>query len=101
SFWKPGCALVGDAACFIDPVFSSGVHLSTYSALLAARTINTCLRNTGIDEAVCFDEFEQRYRREFGNFYQFLVGFYDMHVDEDSYFWRARKIVNTEERDNV
>jgi FAD-dependent halogenase len=27
-FWKPGLVLVGDAACFIDPVFSSGVHLN-------------------------------------------------------------------------
>src|SRR5207247_690719 len=54
-----------------------------------------------IPEAVCFEEFERRYRREFANFYQFLVGFYDMHEDEESYFWKARKIVNTTERDNV
>lgn len=100
-FWKPGFALIGDAACFIDPVFSSGVHLATYSALLAARSINTCLRGSLISEEVCFEEFERRYRREFGNFYQFLVGFYDMQVDEESYYWRARKIVATEERDNV
>jgi halogenation protein CepH len=99
-FWRPGLALIGDAACFVDPVFSSGVHLATYSALLAARSINTCLRGD-ISEEVCFDEFERRYRREFGNFYQFLVGFYDMHVDTSSYFWRARKIVATDERDNV
>ena len=60
-FWKPGLVLVGDAACFIDPVFSSGVHLATYSAMLAARSINTCLKGT-IDEQPCFDEFEARYR---------------------------------------
>jgi halogenation protein CepH len=100
-FWRPGFALVGDAACFIDPVFSSGVHLATYSALLASRSINTCLENNNISEAVCFDEFERRYRREFGNFYQFLIGFYDIQVDEESYFWRARKIVATEERGNI
>ena len=98
-FWSPGSVLVGDAACFIDPVFSSGVHLATYSALLAARSINTCLQGR-IDETRCFEEFERRYRREFGNFYQFLVAFYDMHQDEESYFWTARKILNTEERAN-
>lgn len=38
-FWRPGMILIGDAACFVDPVFSSGVHLATYSALLAARSI--------------------------------------------------------------
>jgi halogenation protein CepH len=98
-FWKPGLVLIGDAACFVDPVFSSGVHLATYSGLLAARSINTCLKGT-VPEEACFVEFENRYRREFGNFYQFLTAFYDMHQDEDSYFWAARKILNTEERAN-
>ena len=42
-FWCPGMVLIGDAACFVDPIFSSGVHLATYSALLAARSINSVL----------------------------------------------------------
>jgi halogenation protein CepH len=98
-FWQPGLVLIGDAACFVDPVFSSGVHLATYSALLAARSINTCLKGD-VSENACFSEFENRYRREFGNFYQFLSAFYDMHQDTESYFWTARKILNTEERSN-
>jgi len=98
-FWMPGAVLVGDAACFIDPVFSSGVHLATYSALLAARAVNTVLRGD-LPEAACFDEFERRYRREFSNFYEFLVAFYDFNQDEDSYFWKARTILNTAEKGN-
>jgi FAD-dependent halogenase len=98
-FWMPGAVLIGDAACFVDPVFSSGVHLATYSGLLAARSINTCLRGV-LDEERCFNEFEGRYRREYGNFYQFLLAFYDMHKDKESYFWAARKVLNTEERAN-
>jgi halogenation protein CepH len=90
-FWRPGMVLVGDAACFIDPIFSSGVHLATYSALLAARSINSVLAGK-IDEQAAFREFEERYRREFGAFYEFLVAFYDMHVSESSYFWSAKKI---------
>lgn len=93
-FWVPGLILVGDAACFIDPVFSSGVHLSTYSALLAARSINSIL-SEGMNEDRCFEEFEKRYRREFRNFYEFLAAFYDMHQHEDSYFWKARKVLNS------
>jgi FAD-dependent halogenase len=95
-FWAPGAVLVDDSACFIDPVFSSGVHLATYSGLLAARSINTRLapaRNELPDEERCFIEFERRYRREYGVFYEFLLGFYDMHQDEQSYFWRARKVL--------
>lgn len=101
-FWVPGMVLVGDAACFIDPVFSSGVHLGTYSALLAARSIITLLGGTaGLAEEDCFGEFEDRYRREFGRFYQFLLAFYDVHQDEESYYWQARKILNTGERSNA
>jgi halogenation protein CepH len=98
-FWAPGLVLIGDAACFIDPVFSSGVHLSTYSALLAARSINSSLRGDA-SEARCFDEFERRYRREYGLFYDFLISFYDMHQDESSYYWKARKVLSSEEQAN-
>lgn len=99
AFAVPGLVLIGDAACFIDPVFSSGVHLATYSALLAARSINACLSGA-VEEKRAFAEFEARYRREFSKFYEFLVAFYDMDKDLDSYFWSARKILNTEERGN-
>jgi FAD-dependent halogenase len=94
AFWRPGMMLVGDAACFIDPVFSSGVHLATYSALLAARSINTVLTGD-IDEPTCFAEFETRYRQEFSVFHDFLVAFYDMHQDPDSYFWSAKKVTGS------
>lgn len=98
-FWKPGMVLIGDAACFIDPVFSSGVHLATYSGLLAARSINTLLRG-GLDETACFNEFELRYRHEYSNFFEFLLAFYDMHQSKESYFWAARKVLNTTESAN-
>jgi halogenation protein CepH len=92
-FWRPGMVLIGDAACFIDPIFSSGVHLATYSALLAARSVNSVLAQL-VDEEKAFCEFEQRYRREFGVYYEFLVAFYDMHVSESSYFWSAKKVTS-------
>jgi halogenation protein CepH len=92
-FWTPGMVLTGDAACFVDPVLSSGVHLATYSALLAARAINSSLAGD-VPEDRAFAEFETRYRREYGLFYEFLASFYDIHVDERSYFWKAKKITN-------
>jgi halogenation protein CepH len=91
TFWRPGLVLIGDAACFVDPVFSSGVHLATYSGLLAARSINSVLAGK-VDETEAFEEFELRYRREYGVFYEFLMSFYDVHVDEESYFWKAKKV---------
>ena len=98
-FYRKGLVLIGDSACFIDPVFSSGVHLATYSGLLAARSINTCLSGD-LDAETCFAEYERRYRREYGNFYRFLISFYDMHRDTQSYFWEARKILHSEESAN-
>jgi len=97
-FWRPGMALVGDAACFVDPIFSSGVHLATYGALLAARSINSVLAGA-VDEDTAFREFEQRYLREFGVYYEFLVAFYDLNVNEDSYFWSAKKVTRNTNSD--
>ena len=90
-FWRPGLVLVGDAACFVDPVFSSGVHLATMGALLAARSINSALAG-GLSEDRLFREFELRYRHEYHVFYKYLMSFYAMNVDKESYFWQARKI---------
>jgi FAD-dependent halogenase len=95
-YFADGAVLIGDAACFIDPVFSSGVHLATLAGLHAARAINSCIAD-GMPEQLAFGEFEKRYRREFGVFYQFLLAFYDVHQDEQSYFWAARKIVQAAE----
>lgn len=98
TFWRPGMVLVGDAACFVDPVFSSGVHLATYSALLAARSINSVLAGD-LDEKTVLTEYEARYRREYGVFYEFLVSFYQMNVNEESYFWQAKKVTKNENTD--
>ena len=48
-FSGPGYFIVGDAACFLDPLLSSGVHLATYSALLAAAGIASIHRGE-VDE---------------------------------------------------
>jgi flavin-dependent dehydrogenase len=36
--------LIGDAAAFLDPIFSSGVHISVTSAKLASRVLEECLK---------------------------------------------------------
>ena len=39
----PNLRIVGDAGCFIDPFFSSGVHLALSGALSAAMTIRAAM----------------------------------------------------------
>jgi halogenation protein CepH len=84
SFWSPGVFAVGDAACFVDVLLSSGVHLATYGAMLAARSINSILAGV-ITEAHGMNEFETRLRLEYGIFYRGLVGLYDMNCTSDAY----------------
>ena len=36
--------LIGDAAAFLDPIFSSGVHVSVASAKLASKVLDECLK---------------------------------------------------------
>lgn len=49
SYAGPGYRIVGDAGAFIDPYFSSGVHLALTGALSAAATICSAIRGE-VDE---------------------------------------------------
>jgi FAD-dependent halogenase len=93
-FHGPGYLLAGDAACFIDPVFSTGVHLACLAGYLAAQTLAAVLQ--GQAEATAFEEYDSRYRSAFERYLNFLYFFYDHHSDPSSYFWTARKILNPE-----
>ena len=44
SYAFPYARVVGDAGCFIDPLFSSGVHLALVSGLSAATTISASIK---------------------------------------------------------
>lgn len=90
-FCGPGYFLVGDAACFLDPLLSSGVHLATFSALLSAASITSILCNEVIEEeAASF--FEKSYRQAYLRFLVFLSAFYDVGRTKESYFWEAQRL---------
>ena len=92
-FHGPGYLLAGDAACFIDPVFSTGVHLASLAGYLASRTLTAVLAGEG-SEADLLADYDSRYRAAFERYLQFLYFFYDHHCERDSYFWTARKVLN-------
>jgi flavin-dependent dehydrogenase len=48
----PGWRLSGDAGCFIDPFFSSGVHLALTGGLSAAATIASAIRGVPEEDAI-------------------------------------------------
>jgi halogenation protein CepH len=95
-FHSGGTLLAGDAACFIDPVFSTGVHLACLAGVLAADAIEEALdgRRT---RAEAFTSYDETYRRSFERYRDFVAFFYNHHAAADSYFWCARKLVDPAE----
>ena len=90
-FCGPGYFMVGDAACFLDPLLSSGVHLATLSAMLAAASIISFTRGeVNEDESQAF--FENSYRQAYLRFLVFLSAFYDVGRSKESYFWEAQRV---------
>lgn len=83
--------LIGDAACFIDPLFSTGVHLAIYSATLAAALVTTTFRNPGIADAAR-SAFVADYKQQYQHFRELARLFYASNRSVDSYFWEARRI---------
>ncbi|TMA48855.1 MAG: tryptophan 7-halogenase, partial [Deltaproteobacteria bacterium] len=91
-FTGPGYLLAGDAACFIDPVFSTGVHLACLAGFLGGRAVHAVLAGEA-SEADALAAYEQTYRGAFERYLRFLYFFYDHNEDPDSYFWTARRVL--------
>ena len=83
--------LVGDAACFIDPLFSSGVHLAMSSAVLASAYVTSALREPDLHEPAAA-VYTQLYMQQYHQFREMAALFYASNRTSDSYFWEARRI---------
>jgi FADH2-dependent halogenase len=66
---------VGDAAGFIDPIFSSGVFLAMFSASIAAEAIRGALAE-GVDGSRAFAAYERRVRAAMGIYWEMVERFY-------------------------
>ena len=87
----PGFVLVGDAACFVDPLFSSGVHLALSSGLLAAAYIGSALRDPSL-EGPAAEAYRDLYLGQYRNFHELAKLFYSSNRSAGSYFWETRRI---------
>ena len=66
---------VGDAAGFMDPIFSAGVYLAMYSARLAARLVSESLQ-AGDDGARRMPAYERKLRHAMGLYWELVEGYY-------------------------
>jgi len=71
-----GWLLIGDALRFVDPVFSTGVDVASYSALYAFDSIEKVLG--GGDEGVAFGEYELRINDGVDAWYEIIALFYKL-----------------------
>ncbi len=67
---------VGDAAAFLDPIFSTGVLLAMQGGLEAAEVIDVGLRTGDLSERA-FARYERIVRKRYHHFRRFAIGFYD------------------------
>jgi len=66
---------VGDAAGFIDPIFSAGVYLAMYSGKLAARAVIESLAAAG-ENTQQLVQYERRVHRAMQIYWEMVEGFY-------------------------
>ena len=91
-----GYILVGDAACFVDPLFSSGVHLALMSGVLAAAYVSTVLKDPDMAAAAA-QVYSELYSKEYGHFRTMAQLFYASNRTAESYFWEARRLLGDQE----
>jgi len=73
--YGPRVVRVGDAAGFMDPIFSAGVYLAMHSGRLAAKSIDTSLKN-GDDGTQRFMAYETRVRSAMKFYWKLVELFY-------------------------
>jgi hypothetical protein len=71
----PGFMIVGDAAGFIDPLLSSGVHLAMTSALLSAAT-TVSLLNGDVAEADAIEFYDDSVRENYSRWLLLVAALY-------------------------
>lgn len=89
----PGYLMVGDAAAFVDPLFSTGVMLAMKSASVAAHAVDAILREPATEER-CQQAFETSYRDFFDTVVSFVRYFYDSRRQRVDYWARAQELVD-------
>ena len=80
---------VGDAAAFLDPIFSTGVLLAMQGGLDVADAIDAGLRDGDLSRRR-FRRYERLARARYHHFRRFAVGFYDPNF-RDLWFQRTKR----------
>ncbi|MBG0560215.1 NAD(P)/FAD-dependent oxidoreductase [Actinoplanes aureus] len=97
SFTGPGYLISGDSACFLDPLLSTGVHLATFSGMLAAATVTSIVQGD-VSEKRGLKFYETAYRYSYERLLVLVSVFYDSYRGKDDYFYRGQSLTRGEQR---
>ncbi|OLZ54798.1 NAD(P)/FAD-dependent oxidoreductase [Amycolatopsis keratiniphila] len=96
TFYGDGWVLVGDAAAFVDPLFSTGVALATLAGSSLSKVVNRILEHPAIEEKA-LDRYAGNYRAFFDEIRNFVERFYDRTKYKEYYYDLAQEIVDPEQ----
>ncbi len=96
-FCGPGYFLAGDAACFLDPLLSTGVHLAMYSGMLTAACLAS-LHRRDVSEQQAHAFYQGAYRHAYERLLVLVGAFYDIHQGRDAQFRRAQALSHRDQR---
>lgn len=82
NFVGDGYLMIGDAALFIDPIFSAGVTIATRAAEFAAEAVSEGLR-TGDTSGAAFKRYEERIRHPIAKITKMIVNWYEIMERKD------------------
>ena len=93
AFYGKGYIAVGDAACFIDPLFSTGVHLALLAGYMASLVVNTMVDDPTADEQALLAFYQRQYKRDYTRYRDQVYFLYaGQAATKDDYFWKARSV---------
>ncbi|NEC84719.1 NAD(P)/FAD-dependent oxidoreductase [Streptomyces sp. SID12501] len=90
-FYGRGWVAVGDAACFIDPLFSSGVWLGTSGAWMASRALDAVLDEPGAEDQA-LGRFNDTYQQLYSDILAYVRFFMDPNRLREEYMERAQGV---------
>lgn len=96
-FAGEGFLLAGDAACFIDPILSTGVHLAMTGGYTAALAANSALAEPA-HEAAFLRYYQRSYAAVFRDLLAQVRHFYRVEAWRDDVFWKSKRILRADPR---
>ena len=92
-FHGPGYLLVGDAACFVDPILASGIALALQGVLRATKAIRTSLEAPDLT-GLAMDWYQEGYLEQANDFVDMANHWYHGQRLQESWFWTAHRLVD-------